>query len=392
MTPSPPTSTPLQGVRVVEVGQYISAPYAGKLLADLGADVVKVESPTGDPMRRWQGGAQASHSPQFEAYNRGKRAVTLDLKDPRGLGTLVDLVAAADVLLENFRPGVAERLGFGYAELRTRHPRLVYCSVSGFGVTGPYAGRPSYDTIVSAIGGMYSQLMPPGSPRPIGPAFSDLLSGVFAVQGVLAALVARSTSGRGQKVGVSMAGALLDFLVEPATTYLATGEVAGPDSRPRRAQSYACTGSDGKAFVVHMSVPEKFWTGLLGVLERPDLADDARFATREQRVRNYDDLDAVLKAETAKRPRHEWFERLEKADIPHGPLNSFGDIFDDPQVVHMDLVRELAPAPGAEPIRTIRPSTSFSASDEPPLRPAPATSTDPSSILAEWNAATGKDE
>lgn len=367
-----PGAGALAGIRVVELGQYISGPFAAKLLVDLGAEVIKVESPEGDPMRRWEG--RATMSPQFAAYNRGKRGVVLDLKSPQGLAALFALVADADIVLDNFRPGVAERLGFGPEALHAHNPRVITCSITGFGPTGPSAKRPAYDTVISATGGMYSQVVPADTIRPLGPAFSDLLSGMSAVQAVLAALHARDVSGEGEHVEVSMVGALLDFLTESASAFLETGQVSSPDSRPRRAQAYACRGSDGKAFVIHMSVPEKFWTGLLDVLERPDLADDPRFATREGRVRNYDELDAVLKEIAATRPRAEWLERLAAHDIPHGPLNTMGDLFDDPQIASMGLVEEIAGPGGA--VRVPVPSTRFHRSGRPELVYAPALGAD----------------
>lgn len=359
---------PLAGIRVVELGQYISGPYAAKLLADLGADVVKVESPGGDPMRRWEG--HGTMSPQFAAYNRGKRAVVLDLKSEGGLAELLRLADAADVLIENFRPGVARRLGFGPEALRERNPRLVSCAITGFGADGPYAARPAYDTVISAVGGMYSQVVPEHILRPLGPAFSDLLSGMQAAQAVLAALHARNATGVGEHVEVSMVGSLIDFLTEAASTYLETGQVAGPDSRPRRAQAYACRGSDGRAFVIHMSVPEKFWTGLLEVLEHPELAEDPRFASREARVANYDALDVELKAITARMPRQYWLDRLAAHDIPHGPLNTVAELFDDPQIAAMQLVEEITGPDGA-PLRVPVPSTRFSRSGRPTIHPAP---------------------
>lgn len=167
-----------------------------------------------------------------------------------------------------------------------------------------------------------------------------------------------------------MVGSLVDFLTEAASTYLETGQVAGPDSRPRRAQAYACRGSDGLGFVIHMSVPEKFWTGLLEVLERPELAEDPRFATREARVRNYDALDAELKAATARLPRQHWLDRLAEHDIPHGRLNTVAELFDDPQIVAMGLVDEIA-GPDGESVRVPLPSTRFHRSGRPALTAAP---------------------
>ncbi len=366
--PAGATGGPLRGIRVLELGQYISGPYAAKLLADLGAEVVKVEAPDGDPMRRWEG--SGTMSPQFAAYNRGKRGVTLDLKSEGGLAALLDLARDADVLIENFRPGVADRLGFGPVVLRELNARIITCSITGFGPDGPYAKRPAYDTVISAVGAMYSQVVPEHTLRPLGPAFSDLLSGMSAAQAVLAALHARGSDGVGEHIDVSMVGSLIDFLTEAASTYLETGQVAGPDSRPRRAQAYACRGSDGRAFVIHMSVPEKFWTGLLEVLERPDLAVDPRFSSREGRVRNYDELDVELKAITERMPRQHWLDRLAAHDIPHGPLNTVADLFDDPQVAAMGLVEEIDGPDGA-PLRIPVPSTRFHRSTRPEYTAAP---------------------
>lgn len=358
---------PLAGIRILELGQYISGPYAAKALADLGAEVIKVETPEGDPMRRWEGRSQLS--PQFAAYNRGKSSVVLDLKSADGLAAFYRLVDDADVVLDNFRPGVTARLGISPADIHDRNPRAITCSITGFGPTGPYSARPAYDTVISAVGGMYSQVVPADTVRPMGPAFSDLLSGMSAAQAVLAALHARHATGVGEHVEVSMVGALIDFLTESASTFLEAGQIAQPDSRPRRAQAYACRGSDGKAFVIHMSVPEKFWLGLLKVLEREDLADDPRFHTRELRVRNYDQLDTVLKQITATRPREHWLERLVAHDIPHGPLNSMGDLFDDPQVQSMRLVEQIDGPDG--PVQVPAPATRFHRSGRPQLRYAP---------------------
>jgi formyl-CoA transferase len=379
---------PLAGLRVVEIGQYISGPYAAKLLADMGADVTRVESPDGDPMRRWEGGGQGGYSPQFRAYNRNKSAVSVDLKSPEGLAAVQRLAADADVLIENFRPGVATRLGLGPDALLAANPRLVYCSVTGFGPSGPYARKPAYDTVVSAIGGMYSQILPPDALTPAGPAFSDLLSGSSAVHAILAALHARERTGRGQHVEVSMVGALLDFLTEATSTYLQTGLASGPHTRPRRAQAYACVGSDGKGLVIHMSVPEKFWTGLLDVIERPDLATDPRFATREGRVANYDELDEVIKAEVAKQPRAHWLDRLAEHDIPHGPLNTVADVFDDEQVAAMDLLVQVADASG-EPHAMPRHSTTFHGSGQPAYRAAPLHGADNDRLLSADDESTG---
>ena len=359
---------PLAGLRVLELGQYISAPYAAKLLADMGADVLKIESPDGDPMRRWEGNG-ATHSPQFAVYNRNKSSLVLDLKSPEGLHELHTRARNADVLIENFRPGVSQRLGFDYPVLSELNPRLILCSITGFGSDGPYARRPAYDSVISAMSGMYSQVVPAETMRPLGPAFSDLISGMSAVQAILAAVHARNTDGAGQHVEVSMLGSVIDFLVEPVSTYLRTGVVSRPESRSKRAQTYACTSKDDLAFVVHMSVPEKFWSRLIEVLERPDLSEDARFATRELRVANYEELEAALNTITVTRPRHEWLAKLVDADIPHAPVNRIEDLFDDVQVSHMDLLVSVPDRDGQR--LQPRHSTIFHSSGSPAYRSAP---------------------
>src|ERR1700677_2709617 len=235
---------PLAGLTVIEVGRYIAAPFAGRQLAAMGADVLKVEEPgTGDPMRHWEGGGRP-YSPQFVAYNLGKRSTELDLRTAEGTAALCDLAGTADVLIENFRPGVMDRLGLGRDALMAANPRLIYCSITGFGPSGPLARQPSYDTVISALSGMYSLLMPLADPAPVGPAISDLLAGLYAVQGILAALHYRDTlhhrdrggrelAGAGQAVDVTMLGAVLSFLGEAITSTAETGRPPGPATRRR---------------------------------------------------------------------------------------------------------------------------------------------------------------
>lgn len=345
------TTDLLAGTRVLDLGRYIAGPFAARLLADLGADVIKVEDPDGgDPFRGWQS-AERPFSPQFAAYNRDKRSVTIDLGCDTGRGALIALARTADVLIENFRPGVADRLGIGYAALHAENPTLVYCAITGFGNAGPYVHRPSYDTIISAISGLYSQLIDTDDPVPVGPAFSDLLAGMFASQTVLAALVERSRSGVGRRVDVSMLGAMVaGLLSEPSTTYLDTGQLTKRDTRQRRAQAFAVVAGDGLPFVVHLSVPEKFWLALTDVLERTDLRDVDEFRTREARVKNYVALARALKDAFRTRPRAEWFARLDAADVPYAPVYRIDEVFVDPQVEHLGLT-EVIESPGERPLR-----------------------------------------
>jgi len=331
---------PLAGVTVIEMASFISGPYAGMLLADLGADVVKVEPPgTGEPFRAW-GERRGAVRPQFAAYNRGKTAVTLDVRTPAGREVYLRLAATADVVIENFRPGTSERLGIGYEEVRRTNPRVVYCAVSGMGSSGPYRDRPTYDAIGQAMSGLWSVLTDIRDPRPVGPPMSDQLTGLYAAYGILGALFSRERRGEGQRIEVSMLSASIAFMVEPATNYLLTGEIGDASARPRRSQSYAFVASDGLPLAIHLSSPPKFWEALATAVGRPELVRDPRFAGKADRVRNYDRLHEVLAEVFRTRPRAEWLALLERHDVPAAPINNVAEALADPQVAHLGLVRE----------------------------------------------------
>ncbi|MEO7008065.1 MAG: CoA transferase, partial [Caldimonas sp.] len=241
----------LQGLKVVEQGTFITGPAAGMLLGDLGADVVKVEQPlTGDPFRAFKGGL---YSPHYQTYNRNKRSITLDTKDAADRDVLDALIAEADVYIQNFRPGVAEKLGVGAERLQTLNPKLVYCSISGFGATGPAANRPAYDTVAQAASGFLNLLVNPANPRVVGPAIADSLTGFYAAYGVLGALFERNRTGIGRKVEVSMLEAMAHFNLDAFTHFFQAGEVMGPYSRPSVSQSYVLRCADDKWIALHMS-------------------------------------------------------------------------------------------------------------------------------------------
>jgi crotonobetainyl-CoA:carnitine CoA-transferase CaiB-like acyl-CoA transferase len=329
----------LDGIKVLEFASYVSGPFAGMLLSDLGAEVVKVESPEGgDPFRNW---GKQDYNGTFGSMNRNKKSVTLDLKTEAGRASARRLTLAADVINENFRSGVMERLGLGYETLAADNPRLVYCSITGFGSDGPYRSRPGYDTVGQAVSGLLGVLTDRKVPQPMGVSLSDHLAGTFAAYGVLAALMARTTSGRGQKVETSLLQATLAFLGENAATFFEDGRIPSRATRCQRAQVFAFTAGDGLPFVVHLSSPEKFWRGLLAVTDREALATDERFRTRDMRVRNYDALCAELAAAFRARPRADWLALLEAADVPSGPINTIDEVFSDPQVVALDMKKSL---------------------------------------------------
>lgn len=328
----------LAGVRVVEHGTFITGPAAAMLLADLGADVVKVEQPAGDPFRAFRGGL---YSPHYQTYNRNKKSVTLDTRKGEDLALFDKLVKDADVYIQNFRPGVAEKIGAGEARLRELNPRLVYCAISGFGRDGPAAQRPSYDTVAQAASGFLKLLVNPANPRVVGPAIADALTGFYAAYGILGALYERERreggGGRGRRVEVSMFEAMTHFNLDAFTHLFSEGEVMGPFSRPSVSQSYVLPCADGKWIALHMSSPPKFWDGLAQAIEKPDLFEDPRFADREARIANQDLLIDMLGELFRQRDRAEWCRRLEQLDVPHAPVYDTDEVPHDPQARHLQL-------------------------------------------------------
>jgi crotonobetainyl-CoA:carnitine CoA-transferase CaiB-like acyl-CoA transferase len=329
----------LDGIKIFEFASYVSGPFAGMLLADLGAEVVKIESPNGgDAFRNW---GKQDYNGTFGSMNRNKMSVTLDLKTEAGRTAARRLALSADVIIENFRPGTMERLGLGYEPLAAANPRLIYCSITGFGSQGPYSNRPGYDTVGQAVSGLLSVLTDRAAPQTMGVSLSDHLAGTFAAYGVLAALMARTTTGLGQKVETSLLQASLAFLGENAAHFFEDGKVPSRATRCKRAQVFAFTAGDGLPFVVHLSSPEKFWLGLLAATDRQVLADDARFHNRDARVKNYDALRDELASVFQSRPRAHWLQLLEERDVPSGPLNTLEEVIADPQFIALDMRKHL---------------------------------------------------
>lgn len=358
----------LAGVTVLEQGTFITGPAAGMLLADLGANVIKIEQPgTGDPFRAFKGGL---YSPHYQTYNRNKRSITLNTKQPEDAKVFDELVTNADVYIQNFRPGAAERLGAGERRLRELNPRLIYCAISGFGQTGPAAGRPAYDTVAQAASGFLNLLVNPKNPRIVGPAIADALTGFYAAYGILGALVERGKTGVGRSVEVSMLEAMCHFNLDAFTHYFAEGEVMGPYSRPSVSQSYTLKCEDGKWIALHMSSPEKFWRGLAVAIERPEIFADARFATRESRIDHQEALIDLLGGIFATRTRAEWCQRLEENDVPHAPMYDTSEALRDPQAKHLQLeIEGTHPTLGAW--RTVRSPVSYDGQHPTDVVPPP---------------------
>ncbi|HYJ40395.1 MAG TPA: CoA transferase [Steroidobacteraceae bacterium] len=325
----------LRGVKIVEQGTFITGPCAGMMLADLGADVIKIESPGGDPYRAYQGGL---YSPHFQAYNRNKRSVCCDLKQSADRELFDQLILDADVYIQNFRPGTAEKLGAGAERLRELNPKLVYCSISGFGGSGPYVERPSYDSVAQALSGFLSVVVDEDRPRFLGPALADAITGIYAAFGVLGALLERAGSGRGKLVEVSMLEAMAHFAVEPFAAFFALGAVPKSADRPRLAQAYILRTSDNRLIAIHLSSLEKFWLGLVKALEADELTSDARFSERLARISNYETLGAELDRRFRGRTLNDWSARLSANDVPFAPINGIDSVVEDPQVGHLGLI------------------------------------------------------
>ncbi len=357
---------PLAGVTVVENASYISGPFAGLLLAQLGADVVKVEAPvSGDPFRRWGGTSSARRTrPQFASLNVGKRSVCTDLREPEGKAAYLDLVADADAVVENFRPGTLDRLFVGEAAVRRRRPGIVYVTITGFGPVGPYAGRPAYDAIVQAVSGLWSLLTPLQHQQPVGPPVSDAMAGLNAALAVAAGLAGQARSrSTGEadpplRLDVSMLAASLNLFGSTLANHAETGEVETPWSRGRRSHSMAFRASDGATLAVHLSSPEKFWVRLTDVVERPGLRDDPRFATYPQRLVHFEELLAELSQAFAVHPRSCWLERLHAADVPAAPVHTVDEVAADEHVRAAGLLVR-ARGPAGESVLVPRAAISF---------------------------------
>ena len=312
----------------------ITAPLAGMMLADLGADVVKVERPDGgDPFRSFRGGL---YSPHFAAYNRNKRSVAVDLRAAPGKDILDRLLQGADVLLENYRPGVLARMGYAEDDLGARFQRLIWCSITGFGADGPYSARPAYDSVASALGGLSSLLLDPDEPKSCGPTIADNVTGMYACYGVLGALYERERSGRGRRVEVNMLESTIAFMPDAFLNHALSGIENTPRTRAAASQAYALRCRDAKLIALHLSSQPKFWEGLVAAMARPDLAADERFATRDKRIRNFAVLEAELAAVFATRTREEWVRRLEAHDVPFAPVQTIPEVMQDPQVRHLE--------------------------------------------------------
>lgn len=368
----------LHGVRVVEVGGFITGPLAAMILAEYGADVIKLERPdVGDPFRSHTRGG---YSPAFQAHNRNKRSIAVDYARPDGLKVLHGLVRTADVFVNNNRPGVAEKIGFGHAQLRALNPRLIYCAISGFGADGPYAERPAFDNVGQALSGWMSRHRRDDDPRVVGPAISDPATSYYAASAVLAALFERNSSGKGRLVEVNMLESTIALNLEPLAYYFDKGEPAPLYQRGGASQAYNLVCKDGKCVALHMSSPDKFWMALCRVVGREDWMQT--YASRADRARDYEKIAFELKKIFATRERAEWMELLEREDIPFAPELGVEDLENDPQVRYLDTLYELTHAKHGTVRAQHRPAK-VDGSREIDFRPPPDLGEHTEEILAE---------
>ena len=334
---------PLAGIKVIELAQIMAGPTCGMLLADMGADVIKVEKlPGGDDTRAYAEPSIKGESAPFMILNRNKRGIAVNLKKPGGLEVVKRLIAGADVVTENYRKGTLEKLGLGYDVLQELNPRLVYCAVSGYGRTGPYADKGGFDLIAQGFAGIMSITGEPGGPpAKSGTSIADINAGILAALGIVSALVARSTTGRGQMVETSLMEAAIQQTYWHAAIFFATGLNPGP------------TGSAHLLTAPYQSLPTKDgwinvgganqanWERIVKVIGAPELAHDTRFKTNVDRLRNIDALVPLIAQRMRSRSSADWLAAFDAEGVPAGPVNRIGDMLNDPQVLARDMVVEV---------------------------------------------------
>ncbi len=337
----------LEGVRVLDLTRALAGPYCTMMLGDYGADVVKIEIPgTGDDTRGWGPPYIGDQSAYFLSINRNKRSITLNLRNPKGKDVFLDMARSADVIVENYTPGVTGRLGIDYDSVKAVNPKIIYCSISGFGQTGPYREKPAYDQVMQGLGGIMSLTgEPDGSPVKMGIALTDIGAGMMGAYGILGALYhLESTSGReGQHIDVSMLDLQVAWLTYMGGYFFATGNnprkvgAAHPTLVPY--QAFMC--QDGKYINIAVG-SERLWQRFCAAMGREELQDDPHYAENGNRVRNRSKLVPLLQEEFLKKPTAEWVTRLEAGGVPCGPINELSDVFSDPQVLDRNMLLDVA--------------------------------------------------
>ncbi len=380
MTQPPSPAAPLAGITVVEFGHSVAAPYAGQILADLGARVIKVEGPAGDDARQWGPPFWHGSSAAFQSLNRNKQSVVADIKDPADLERLKALMTGADVVIQNMRPGLVARFGLDAGALRAVNPRLVVCNLGAFGATGPLADRPGYDPLMQAFAGIMAVTGEPGRPPVrVGPSIVDQGAGMWSVIGILAALFARAETGAGCTVDTSLFETALAWMTVPIANALASGREPGKSGSetPMLAPYRAFRAADGD--VVIAAGNNNLFARLCEVLGHPEWASDPRFVDNAGRVGNRVDLNAMIEEVVGHRPVVHWVAALEKVGVPVSPVHGVGEVLAHPQT---EAVGMLVPTPGGE-MRLVATPVSFDG-ERPAVRSAaPALGSSPLASAAD---------
>lgn len=383
---------PLAGVRVLEFGQIAAGPYAGSLLADLGADVVKIERPDGgDGMRSWPPltGSEEGASPfseNFASLNRNKRSMAVDLKDADSVARLRGLAGTCDVIVENFRPGVLARLGLGYEALRDTNPKLVYCSISGYGQTGPYAKKGAFDVTVQGMSGLMSVTGQQGAaPVKCGVPVGDFCAGLYAAYTVLAKLMQARQTGEGGYIDCSMLGSLLGVAALQTSEFFGTGNAPLPlgSAHPRNAPYQAFQAGDD--YFIIAAGNDRLWAEVADAVGMPELAKDERFETQMLRAKNQAVIVDLLQPHFLKRSAAYWLEEMDRRGVPCSPINTYPDILQNEQVEHMKIVRPLTLPNGASTQTTAFP-VAMSGYEFEIYRQPPELGAHTEEVYAEWLA------
>lgn len=330
----------LEGYTCIDVSGHVAGPYASSLLGDLGCEVIKIELPDGGDTHRGRNPKYDGYGPSFRALNRNKKSVTLNLREKKAREILLKLLSTADIFLENFRPPTRAALGLEYEVLAERNPGLIHCSISGYGQSGPYRDKPGFDTIGQALSGMMSLVTDLDDPKVAGISFVDHAAGIFAAHGIMAALIARAKTGRGQFIDVSLLQVAIAFIESHVADYLNGGEAVSRENFPK-GRIYSLLDCDRKPFMVHLSGHNEAWEGLLKAAELEHLIGDRCFATRQDRTERHAEIVALLRRQFGKKPREYWLARLDENGIPNAPINTIEEVFDDPQIKHLGIPKEI---------------------------------------------------
>jgi crotonobetainyl-CoA:carnitine CoA-transferase CaiB-like acyl-CoA transferase len=330
----------LEGTTCIDVSGHVAGPYASSLLGDLGCEVIKIELPDGGDTHRGRNPKYEGYGPSFRALNRNKKSITLNLRDEKGRGILLQLLQSADIFLENFRPPTRRQLALDYDELAKLNPKLIHCSISGYGQSGPYRDKPGFDTIGQALSGMMSLVTDLDDPKVAGISFVDHTAGIFAAHGIMAALIARGKTGLGQFIDVSLLQVAVAFIESHVADYLNGGEAVSRENFPK-GRIYSLLDCDKKPFMVHLSGHNQAWAGLLRAGELDALIGDPRFATRKQRSDRHNEIVQILRHAYSKKPRDYWLQRLDANAIPNAPINTIQEVFDNPQIKHLGLPKKI---------------------------------------------------